>query len=55
MNGVGILVDEQSREHVIEARSVNDRMMSIKLITEEHTLNIISVHASHVFERIWPS
>lgn len=31
-NGVGILVDKELREQVVEVRSVNDRMMVIKVV-----------------------
>nr|XP_016450050.1 PREDICTED: craniofacial development protein 2-like [Nicotiana tabacum] len=44
-NGVGILVDGELRESVVEVRRVNDRIMSIKLVVGECTLNVVSVYA----------
>ncbi|XP_059310957.1 uncharacterized protein LOC132062394 [Lycium ferocissimum] len=41
-NGVGILVDEDLRDQVVEAKRVNDRMMAIKLVVGGLTWNIIS-------------
>lgn len=31
-NGVGILVDEELKEQVVEVRRVNDRIMAIKIV-----------------------
>ncbi|XP_070040555.1 uncharacterized protein [Nicotiana tomentosiformis] len=44
-NGVGILVDRELRESVVEVRRVNDRLMSIKLVVGESTLNVVSAYA----------
>uniref|UniRef100_A0A1S4CD82 Uncharacterized protein n=1 Tax=Nicotiana tabacum TaxID=4097 RepID=A0A1S4CD82_TOBAC len=44
-NGVGILVDRELRESVVEVRRVNDRLMSIKLVVGRSTLNVISAYA----------
>ncbi|XP_019227095.1 PREDICTED: craniofacial development protein 2-like [Nicotiana attenuata] len=46
-NGVGILVDRDLRESVVEVRRVNDRLMIIKLVVGECTLNIVSAYATH--------
>ncbi|XP_019229528.1 PREDICTED: uncharacterized protein LOC109210556 [Nicotiana attenuata] len=46
-NGVGILVDRELRESVVEVRQVNDRLMVIKLVVEEYTLNVVSAYAPH--------
>ncbi|XP_075106888.1 uncharacterized protein LOC142179897 [Nicotiana tabacum] len=43
---VGILVDKDLREIVVEVRRVNDRVMTIKLVIGGFTLNIISAYAS---------
>ncbi|XP_009626430.1 uncharacterized protein [Nicotiana tomentosiformis] len=43
-NGVGILVDRELRESVVEVRRVNDRLMSIKLVVGESTLNVVSAY-----------
>uniref|UniRef100_A0A1S3XE93 Craniofacial development protein 2-like n=2 Tax=Nicotiana TaxID=4085 RepID=A0A1S3XE93_TOBAC len=47
-NGVGILVDNHLRDSVVEVRRVNDRLMTIKLVVGECTLNVVSVYASQV-------
>nr|XP_016485907.1 PREDICTED: craniofacial development protein 2-like [Nicotiana tabacum] len=46
-NGVGILVDGELRKSVVEVRRVNDRLMTIKLVVGECTLNIVSAYAPH--------
>ncbi|XP_070022620.1 uncharacterized protein [Nicotiana sylvestris] len=47
-NGVGILVDNHLRELVVEVRRVNDRLMTIKLMVGECTLNIVSAYTPQV-------
>ncbi|XP_019248455.1 PREDICTED: uncharacterized protein LOC109227712 [Nicotiana attenuata] len=44
-NGVGILVDRDLREFVVEVRRVNDRLMFIKLVIGVCTLNVVSAYA----------
>nr|XP_016449189.1 PREDICTED: uncharacterized protein LOC107774221 [Nicotiana tabacum]XP_016511731.1 PREDICTED: uncharacterized protein LOC107828859 [Nicotiana tabacum] len=44
-NGAGILVDRHLRESVVEVRWVNDRLISIKLVVGECTLNVVSTYA----------
>ncbi|XP_019264318.1 PREDICTED: uncharacterized protein LOC109241945 [Nicotiana attenuata] len=43
-NEVGILVDKDLRELVVEVRRVNDMLMTIKLVVGGFTLNIINVY-----------
>ncbi|XP_060171841.1 uncharacterized protein LOC132603008 [Lycium barbarum] len=45
-NVVGILVDGELRDQVVEVRRATDRMMSIKVVVEGLTVNIISAYAS---------
>nr|XP_016508532.1 PREDICTED: craniofacial development protein 2-like [Nicotiana tabacum] len=47
-NGVGILVDRELRESVVEVRNVSDRLMAIKLVVGRSTLNVISAYAPQV-------
>ncbi|XP_070016032.1 uncharacterized protein [Nicotiana sylvestris] len=47
-NGVGILVDRELREYVVEVRRVNDRLMSIKLVVGQCTVNVVSAYAPHM-------
>nr|XP_016457108.1 PREDICTED: craniofacial development protein 2-like [Nicotiana tabacum] len=47
-NVVGILVDRDLRELVVEVRRVNDRLMSIKLVVGGFTVNVISAYAPRV-------
>ncbi|XP_019244480.1 PREDICTED: craniofacial development protein 2-like [Nicotiana attenuata] len=47
-NGVGIFVDRDLRELVVEVRRVNDRLMSLNLVVEGFTINVISVYAPQV-------
>ncbi|XP_070028916.1 uncharacterized protein [Nicotiana sylvestris] len=44
-NGVGILVDKDLRESMVEVRRVSDRLMEIKLVVGGSTLNVISPYA----------
>ncbi|XP_060195184.1 uncharacterized protein LOC132624417 [Lycium barbarum] len=44
-NGVGILVDSELKDQVVEVRRVNDWMMAIKFVMGGSTLNIISAYA----------
>nr|XP_009763645.1 PREDICTED: rRNA 2'-O-methyltransferase fibrillarin-like [Nicotiana sylvestris] len=43
-NGVGILVDKELRESVVQVRQISDRLMTIKLVVGECTLNVISAY-----------
>ena len=47
-NKVGILADCELREEVIEVRRINDRMMMIKLVIGESSLNIIGAYALQI-------
>nr|XP_016496954.1 PREDICTED: uncharacterized protein LOC107815830 [Nicotiana tabacum] len=47
-NEVGILVDKDLRELVVEVRKVNDMLMTIKLVVGGFSLNIISAYAPEV-------
>lgn len=40
-NSIGILVDGDLREQVIDIQRINYRMMALKLVVGGHTLNII--------------
>lgn len=44
-NGVGIFVDEDLWEQVVEVKRVSDRLMSIKLVIGGSTVNVISAYA----------
>ncbi|XP_070015105.1 uncharacterized protein [Nicotiana sylvestris] len=47
-NGVGILVDSHLRESVVEVKRVNDRLMTIKFVVGECTLNVVSAYTPQV-------
>ncbi|XP_070029576.1 uncharacterized protein [Nicotiana sylvestris] len=49
-NCVGILVERDLRELVVEVRRVNDRLMSIKLIVGGFTVNVISAYDPQLVE-----
>ncbi|XP_009779406.1 uncharacterized protein [Nicotiana sylvestris] len=44
-NGVGILIDRDLRELVVNVRMVNDRLLIIKLVVNGFTFNAISAYA----------
>lgn len=48
-NEVGIFLDGDHREQVVEVRKINDEMMTIKLVVEGLTLNIISAFTRHKY------
>nr|XP_009622306.1 craniofacial development protein 2-like [Nicotiana tomentosiformis] len=43
-NGIGILVDRDLREMVVDVRRVNDKLMTIKLVVSGDTFNMISAY-----------
>ncbi|XP_070022189.1 uncharacterized protein [Nicotiana sylvestris] len=47
-NGVGILIDSHLKESVLEVRRVNDRLMTIKMVVGECTLNVVSAYAPQI-------
>ena len=47
-NKVGILADCELREEVTEVRMINDRMMMIKLVIGDSSLNIIGAYALQI-------
>ncbi|KAG5569169.1 hypothetical protein H5410_058935 [Solanum commersonii] len=60
-NGVGILVDGDLREQVVEVRRINDRLMMVKLVIGGCSLSVISAYApqwlgreaAKLFMRTW--
>ncbi|XP_070041636.1 uncharacterized protein [Nicotiana tomentosiformis] len=46
--GVGILLDRDLRELVVDVRRVNDKMLSIKLVVNGFTFNMISAYVPQV-------
>ena len=47
-NKVGILADCELKEEVIEVRRINDRMIMIKLVIGDFSLNIIGAYALQI-------
>ena len=47
-NGVGVIIDKQSLEDVVEVRRKGDRVLLIKLILGREIFNVISVYAPQV-------
>ena len=47
-NKVRILADCELREEVIEVRMINDRMMMIKFVIGDSSLNIIGAYALQI-------
>jgi exonuclease III len=44
-NGVGIVLASRLKEDVVEVKRYSDRIMSVKLVIEEETVNIVSAYA----------
>ena len=47
-NGVGILVESELVEQVVEVRRKSDRILSIKLVMGSEVLNVVSAYAPQV-------
>ncbi|PZC80720.1 hypothetical protein B5X24_HaOG214121 [Helicoverpa armigera] len=47
-NGVGIVLDKNLKECVMEVKRVNDRIIVVKFVLEDLILNVISVYAPQV-------
>ena len=47
-NGVGILIERQLVDRVVEVRRKSDRIMAIKLVVGVGILNVICVYAPQV-------
>ena len=47
-NGVGILVDKELVDFVVEVRRKSDRIMAIKVLVGSVFVNVVSVYAPHV-------
>ena len=47
-NGVGIVVDKTLKDEVVEVRRVGDRLIRLKLVLGEVTLNVVSAYAPQV-------
>ena len=48
MNDVGLIVDEVWKKNVVEVDRSEDRLLSIKMVVEEETINIISAYAPQI-------
>ena len=47
-NGVGVIIDKQLLEDVVEVRRKGDRILLVKLILGKEIFNVISVYAPQV-------
>jgi len=47
-NGVGILVDKELVDCVVEVRRKSDRIMAIKVLVGSEILNVVSVYAPQI-------
>uniref|UniRef100_A0A914UVW4 Endonuclease/exonuclease/phosphatase domain-containing protein n=1 Tax=Plectus sambesii TaxID=2011161 RepID=A0A914UVW4_9BILA len=47
-NGVGVIINEQLRERVLEVRRISDRLMAVKMDLPEGPMVIISAYAPQV-------
>jgi len=47
-NGVGMIIDKQLLEDVLEVRIKDDRILLVKLILGREIFNVINVYASQV-------
>ena len=47
-NGVGIILDRQLVDEVVDVRRKGDRILLIKLILSDETVNVISAYALQI-------
>ena len=47
-NGVGVLVDKELVDLVVEVRHKSDLIVAIKAIVGAEILNVVSIYASHI-------
>ena len=47
-NGVGIIVDKEWSKNVVEINRIGDRIISLKMVVGEETINVISVYAPQI-------
>ena len=47
-NGVGILIEKELVEQVVEVRRKSDRIMSVKLVVGSEMFNVVSVYAPQI-------
>jgi len=47
-NGVGILVDKELVDFVVEVRRKNDRIMTTKVVVGSEILNVVIVYAPQI-------
>ena len=47
-NGVGIIVDKDLKEKVVDVKRIGDRIIAIKLVLEKEIINIISAYAPQI-------
>ena len=47
-NGVGIIVDKTWKNNVVEVKRIGDRILSLKMVLEQETFNIISAYAPQI-------
>ena len=58
-NGVGIIVDEEWKKNVVAIHRIGDRIISLKMVVGEETINVINVYApqvgaaSHIKKQFW--
>ncbi|XP_045458566.1 craniofacial development protein 2-like [Melitaea cinxia] len=58
-NGVGIVLDRELKNKVMDVKRVNDRVIAVKLLIEDSVLNVVSVYAPQtgcddsMKERFW--
>ena len=45
--GVGVLVEGELYDKVVEVRRVNDRMMSLAIVVEREVVRVVSTYAPH--------
>ena len=51
-NGVGIIADEVWKKKVVEVYRSGDRILLIKMVVEDDTINIISAYAPQIGEEL---
>ncbi|KAL4182996.1 hypothetical protein AMTRI_Chr11g152990 [Amborella trichopoda] len=43
-NGIGIIVDKNLKDEVVNIKRISDKLLLIKLVLKEEIINVISLH-----------
>jgi exonuclease III len=48
INGIGIIVDKEWKKYIVDVKRIEDRIITLKFMVEQVTINVISVYTPQV-------